>query len=105
VPFPRLQVCLLFVLLTSCSSYVDVWVANPCSVPKSVRTFDEPPSELGAAQPTASATIGPEGVQFIDDAFADVGDRQWTIEIEGRTYPVSKDALQHNTFLIPASSC
>ena len=74
-------------------------------MPKRVRTFDLPPSELGATQETASATVGPEGIDFIDNAFADVGDRRWTIEVEGRAYPVSKDALRRNTFLIPASSC
>ncbi|HZX55247.1 MAG TPA: hypothetical protein VFE86_11230 [Ilumatobacteraceae bacterium] len=104
-----LCLAILLLVLSSCSSSYDGWFANPCAAPLVVRTFYAEHVN-GVVQSSddviAEATLAPEAVTKVPNAFQDAAGFTWFLTI-GHSEPIklTKADMPHWVVALPASAC
>ncbi len=95
--------------LTGCSTSYDAWFANPCSYPVVVRTlYVERGTDASRAsdEVIATASLRPEAVTKVEEAFQDANGFTWFVAVEGGPLlRVSKKEMPKWFVALPASVC
>jgi len=96
-------------LLAACSSSHDGWFANPCPNPLTIRTFysdREIETPTKSDEMIAEATLRPNAVTKVEDAFQDANGFTWFIEVVGGpTIQRSKQEMPKWFVALPATVC
>lgn len=106
VAFSALTMALL---LAGCSRSHDAWFANPCPDVVTVRTFyvrEVAPDDLRPGELIRDASLAPQAVTQVKDAFQDAAGFSWFIQV-GDQAPslISKEQMPKWLVALPASAC
>ncbi len=99
---------LLAVLASGCSYVHDGWFVNPSARELLVRVHDDftgaDIENLDPADAYSEATIEPNGVTKVEDAFDDSD--SWIVEVDGaEAFRLAKDDMPEWIVTIPATAC
>lgn len=94
-------------LLPACVQAYDATIANPCGAELSVESYRVPPDEVTQDERVARFRLAAEEITTVEGVFDEAAGERWTLLVEDTDFEieVSKEQVEDETILIPASAC